>query len=201
MTYKNREVQPELFTKINKKHKQNLLKKNIFCSHYKSAISVSLDTLIVIIIGMLMVNLSAFVLGIEKGKLIAKNTQERKIVVPLGNPAVPVKQKKETKTAVEPIKEKKVIETVPEQEKQTAQNIGNPTAGYIIQLVTYSSDSYASKEVTRLKAQGLDGHVIKSGEYYIVYAGTYNSKIKAKENLDNFKKRYKDCFVRFLKNS
>ncbi|MBU1086479.1 MAG: SPOR domain-containing protein [Candidatus Omnitrophica bacterium] len=204
MTYKNREVQPELFCKINKKQTQNLLNKNIFCSHYKSAISVSLDTLIVIIIGVLMVNLSAFVLGIEKGKLIAKNDLNKTIAVqPIGNAAVPIKPKKiiVVPEAVEEIIEQKQIKIDPIEEKQIVKKVVSPADGYIIQLVTYSTDSTANKEVTRLNDLGLDGHVLKSGEYYVVYAGTYNSKIKAKEKLARFKERYKDCFVRLLKKS
>jgi len=204
MTYKNREVQPELFCKINKKQKQNLLNKNIFCSHYKSAISVSLDTVIVIIIGVLMVNLSAFVVGIEKGKTIAKNSKNKCIAVqPAGNAAVPVKQKKSViiPLAIEPkaVEVKTNIKAIAA--KQIVKTVGNPTSGYIIQLVTYSKDSTAHKEVTRLNAVGLNGHVLKSGAYYIVYAGTFESKISAKAKLNRFKKRYKDCFVRLLKKS
>ncbi|MFH1063234.1 MAG: SPOR domain-containing protein [Candidatus Omnitrophota bacterium] len=206
MTYKNREVQPELFCKTKKEQKQNLLNKNIFCSHYKSAISVSLDTLIVIIIGVMMVNLTAFVLGIEKGKLIAaKNEQTKTIVLePVGNAAVPSKQKKKliVPAVIEPEKNIEInteINTI--EEKQIVKNIEHPADGYIIQLVTYSSDSNANSEVDRLNAQGLQGHVLKSGEYYIVYSGMYNSKIKANEKVTSFKQRYKDCFVRLLKKS
>ncbi len=204
MTYKNREVQPELFCKINKKQKQNLLNKNIFCSHYKSAISVSLDTLIVIIIGVLMVNLSAFVLGIEKGKTIAKNDVNKCVAVqPAGNAAVPMKQKKSIigPAAIKQNARKENPEIKAIEQKQIVKKVVIPASGYIIQLVTYSSDSPAHKEVSRLNDIGLAGHVIKSGEYYIVYAGTYNSKITAKEKLAGFKQRYKDCFVRLLKKS
>jgi cell division septation protein DedD len=202
MTYKDREVQPELFGKINKKQKQNLLNKNIFCSHYNSAISVSLDTLIVIIIGVLMVNLTAFVLGIEKGKVIAKSESSKVIAIePDSNAAEPLLQKKITVVPAAAEEEQKTIEINPAEEKTVAENSANPSAGYIIQLVTYSSDSFAHSEVDRLSAQGLDGHVLKSGEYYIVYAGTYNSKIKANEKLASYKQRYKDCYVRLLKKS
>ncbi|MBU1044220.1 MAG: SPOR domain-containing protein [Candidatus Omnitrophica bacterium] len=204
MNYKNREVQPELFCKINKKQSQNLLNKNIFCSHFKSAISVSIDTLIVIIIGVLMINLSAFVLGIEKGKCIAKNQDCKTIAVqPAGNAAVPMKQKKQNiiPVAIEEKAPEEKLEINVVEEKQIVENAVKPADGYIIQLVTYSSDTSANKEASRLNDQGLGGHVLKSGEYYIVYAGTYNSKMTAKEKLGKFKERYKDCFVRLLKKS
>ena len=205
MTYKNREVQPELFCKVNKKQKRNLLNKNIFCSHYKSAISVSPDTVIVIIIGVLMVNLSTFVLGIEKGKSIARNSDDKNIVVqPLGNAVVPMKQKRSLDVPAVTIEQKvqgkkTKIKTI--EQKQIVNNVGNSASEYIIQLVTYSSDSSAHKEVSRLNDIGLNGHVLKSGVYYIVYAGTYNSKMIAKKKLAMFKERYKDCFVRLLKKS
>lgn len=196
MTYGNREVQPELFSKTKKEQKQNLLKNNLFGLAYKSAISFSLDTLIVIIIGMMMVNLSAFVLGIERGKTLAKNEQTKVKVI---EPAVVDAGLPLTVPIPLAIEEKKVITSTVEK-KQIVNNDSIPADGYIIQLVTYSSDSYANNEVNRLTAQGLDGHVLKSGSFYIVYSGTYNSKVKANEKLASFKQRYKDCFVKKILN-
>lgn len=197
MTYGNREVQPELFSKTKKEQKQNLLKNNLFGLAYKSAISFSLDTLIVIIIGMMMVNLSAFVLGIERGKILAKNEQ---IKVKVIEPAVVDAELPLVAPIPLAIEEEKKVITSTVEKKQIVNNDSKPADGYIIQLVTYSSDAYANNEVNRLTAQGLDGHVLKSGSFYIVYSGTYNSKVKANEKLASFKQRYKDCFVKKILN-
>jgi len=200
MSYKNREVQPEFFCGIKKKHKPSIFKKNIFGVNYKATISLPYDTFIVIVIAVLMVNLTLFVLGIERGKILARTTS--------GNEApkadvrvstnVPAEPEKNTHTGSEP------VQKLPEETVDTEENPPAPETekrGYIIQLVTYSSNRYAEQELERLKAAGIEGSVIQSGKYFVVYAGVYRSKSAAKEKLSNFKERYKDCFVRFLKNS
>ncbi|MCG2710915.1 MAG: SPOR domain-containing protein [Candidatus Omnitrophica bacterium] len=196
MSYKNREVQPELFCTVKKK--QNGLQKSFFQEHFESPFSISCDTLIVIIIALLMVNLSSFVLGVEKGKSQAKAENENII------------EKKQIKLlAVEPSKQ---IKPVPALRKRPEEIINNKAPetemnpvietarkGYIIQLVTYSSNSNADKEAEKLRAQGYSSYVQKSGEYYVVYSGMYESRTSAIEKLPRLKKHYKDCFVRLLK--
>jgi len=200
MAYKNREVQPELFCSIKKRQKHGFFHRNIFEDHYKSSFSIQCDTLIVLVIALLMVTLASYVIGIERGKRLAKASSCDEAL------------KNETKTTNTKLFEEdkqQEIKSGPERE-QTEQAVpveeSEPepviaSNGYIIQLVTYSSDSYAEKEVERLKAQGYDIHVLKSGEYYVLYSGTYKSKSLANEKLNRFKERYKDCFVRRLKNS
>jgi len=199
MNYKNREVQPELFCSPRKKQKQSVFQKNSFQDHYRSAIPVPVDTLIVIVIAGLMITLSAFVAGLERGKVIVRaelrGTQE--VIV---SPAKPRKTTVATKNA--PIEKTETLEILPKTKSlKTEKPLESLQKGYIIQLVTYRSDRYANEEVRRMKDSGISGYVLKSGEYYVVYSGTYSSKIKANEKLDNFKKRYKDCFVRLLKKS
>ena len=200
MTYKNREVQPELFCNMKKKQKQSCLQKSIFNGHYKSSFSVSCDTLIVIIIALLMVNLSSFAIGIEKGKALAKAGQ--KSIVDKKPIRLLAEEKPE---AVKPVRKvnKESEEIIPREVAATETAPIKDTAqkGYIIQLVTYSSNSNASKEAEKLRAQGYSSYVLKSGEYFVVYSGTYESKTSAIEKLPGLKKRYKDCFVRFLKNT
>ncbi|MFH1093374.1 MAG: SPOR domain-containing protein [Candidatus Omnitrophota bacterium] len=198
MSYKNREVQPELFCTIKKK--QNCLDKNIFKDHYRSSFSVSCDTLIVIIIALLMVNLSSFAIGIEKGKTQSKaenkNILDKKQIKLIA---------KETPKEVEPVpetsKKSEEVITIKIAETETAPVKETARKGYIIQLVTYSSNSNADKEAEKLRAQGYSSYVLRSGEYFVVYSGMYESKTSATEKLPGLKKQYKDCFVRFLKNT
>lgn len=202
MTYKNREVQPELFCTVKKKQKQAILNKNIFKDNYKSSFTVSCDTLIVIIIAILMINLSCFAIGIEKGKGLEK-TAHKKIInkkqIKLLAVEKPEVMQKQQKTEI--IKQPQYVRKI-ETSKEKAIPVLKPAQkGYIIQLVTYSSNSNADKEAEKLRAQGYRSNVRKSGEYFIVYSGTYESKNSANKKLPGLKKRYKDCFVRFLKNT
>ena len=71
MSYKNTEVQPELFTLNDKKRRKKTLRKRLFSINYKSALTISVDTIVVLVISLLMVNLLSFAIGIERGKKIA----------------------------------------------------------------------------------------------------------------------------------
>ncbi|MCK4994237.1 MAG: SPOR domain-containing protein [Candidatus Omnitrophica bacterium] len=200
MAYKNREVQPELFCTLKKKQKQNILHKNIFQDHYKSSFTVSCDTLIVIIIALLMVNLSTFAIGIEKGKSLT-NADSKKIVNKKQKQLLAIEKPEVPQQVIATIKEPQYAAKIIAPKAAESQEINTDKKGYIIQIVTYSSNSNADKEAQKLKDQGYRSNVRKSGEYFIVYSGTYESKTSAIEKLPGLKKRYKDCFVRFLKNT
>ncbi len=197
MAYKNREVQPEFFSTVKKKQKKSFLQKSIFQDNYKSSFTVSCDTVIVIIIALLMINLSSFAIGIEKGKSLIKEKSKdltNKQKIKLFTVEIPKEIEKVTKVSEKP----QHISTVKSPE-ESASVLDTVKKGYIIQLVTYSSNKNATEEAEKLRAQGYRSNVRKSGEYFIVYSGEYDSKNLAIEKLPRFKKRYKDCFVRLLK--
>ena len=194
MNYKNREVQPEFFCNVKHKQRQGIFQKNIFQDHYKSEFSISADTLVVVVIAGIMINLSGFVLGIERGKSIALQEANAGHV----RAARIVK----TKPEIPAIKAEGVAPAQPEAPQEitlepavSPEPPAEPESGYVIQLVTYKSDKYANEEVQRLKENGLTGFVKKTGDYYVVYSGKYASRGTAKEELGSYKKRYKDCFV------
>lgn len=201
MAYKNREVQPELFSSIKKKQKQGFFHKNIFEEHYKSSFSIQCDTLVVLVIALLMVNLTSYVIGMERGKILAKASSCDEV---LKNKTTTTKIEQLVTENAPPEITSEPEETKAEKADQDEESAPEPVIasnGYIIQLVTYSSDSSANKEVERLKAQGYEIHILKSGDYFVLYSGTYETKTTADEKLMRFKERYKDCFVRRLKNS
>lgn len=199
MPFKNREVQPELFYEIEKKRKTDFFKKNLFLFNYKSVIQIPIDNLIVLVISLIMANLLAFVLGIERGKNLTKltlqNTPQETIV----------KEKKEEKNNIATFKQKAIEKVKAEQniieEKTTKQE--SPIApvlkeNFTIQLASYCSNTFANKALEQLKKDGFKVFVLEKGKYFVVCAGFYSDKKKAQESLYQFKKRYKDCLVRAL---
>jgi len=193
MSYKNREVQPELFSGIKNKQATTTFKKGLFSNNYKTGISIAYDALIVFIIATLMVNLSFFVFGIERGKYLAKINSAKQAVT-----ATPAKRQPQPDRAMIPAASIKIEPPKIEQKNPAPEERETAEAGYAIQLVTYSSNGYANKEVERLKEDGVSGFVQKIGNYYVVYSDIYNDKITAQQKLEDFKKRYKDCLVRFF---
>ncbi|MFH2139134.1 MAG: SPOR domain-containing protein [Candidatus Omnitrophota bacterium] len=202
MSYKNTEVQPELFNGITKKQRQKAFRRNAFSINYKSAITVSVDTLIVIALTLVMVNLLCFVVGMEKGKQFAK-LQDNEAIIKVVPEKIQAKQNIITKNQEpetnEEIKKDKLEHDVVVKPVETAPNSSNQ--GYAIQLASYNKNGIAEKEAQLLKQKGFESFVLKKGDFYVVYTGVYLEKTTAIKNLDNFKKRYKDCFVRFLEKS
>ena len=197
MSFQNKEVQAEFFTELNGRHKSGRFKKRFFPFEGISAVSVTLDNLIVIGIIILMVNLLCFVCGIERGKqmVLADGTpvfpSANRAQISLPQPAataVPTALtgagSAESSAGTEPQPREKPA--VPHRE------------GYAIQLVTYTNNTTAQRELEHLKAQGHESFALKKGNYYVIYSGVYPSKSQAKKELDNFKKRYLDCFVKAL---
>lgn len=71
-------------------------------------------------------------------------------------------------------------------------------AKYTIQLVTYKDEQQAAKEIERLQAKGFEGFVIPSGPYFQVCAHYAETKSKAQSFLNEFLRegRYPDAYVR-----
>lgn len=69
---------------------------------------------------------------------------------------------------------------------------------YTIQLITYSQQAQAAKEVNKLKASGADAFYIMSGRFYKVCSGAYADTSGARKDIADFKRNrwYKDCFLR-----
>ena len=69
---------------------------------------------------------------------------------------------------------------------------------YTVQLVTYTTEALAIREVNRLKSSGYEGFVIPSGTYYQVCADYFASKLKARSVLERFRAsgRYPGAYIR-----
>ncbi len=195
MSYKNRDVQPELFSGLEKKHKKTSFRKRLFPVNKSLAVSISYDALIVVIITLLMINLVSFVCGIERGKNLTKINNNKSDL------KLRAKAKSLKKTIVPKNNTRKgQTQIIPEQKIKVGQN--NPPNSatrdkkYTIQLVTYSKEGLAKIEVDRLKANGFKSFLLKKGKYFVVYSGIYNTRKGALKKVNHLKKRYKDCLVR-----
>lgn len=71
-------------------------------------------------------------------------------------------------------------------------------AKYTLQLVTYTDQHTALKELDRLKTKGHEGFVIPSGRYFQVCANYFDTTSKARNVLKELRGtgRYPDAFVR-----
>ncbi|MBU2063402.1 MAG: SPOR domain-containing protein [Candidatus Omnitrophica bacterium] len=199
MHYKNKEVQPEFFSGIKKLKQNNSFQKGIFADKFKNGIHLAYDALVVVIISVLMTNLTFYVLGIERGKSLAglaKETTQQKSKMRVETSREAEKISVITEQPQSDIQQTK--QPVEEQKEETTAEIDydNVARGYAIQLVTYSSNSYADKEMDKLKTQGFRSFTVRQGNYYVVFSGVYPDKQQANKQLKPLQNRYKDCFVR-----
>lgn len=72
---------------------------------------------------------------------------------------------------------------------------------YTIQVLTYKTESAATRQIQKLEEKGFDGFVIPSGEYYQVCANAFESKTTAKKTLESLQSSGlapSDAFVRSI---
>ena len=69
---------------------------------------------------------------------------------------------------------------------------------FTVQLVTYSDQSQAIKEIERLKTNGHEGFVIPSGRYFQVCVNYFENQAGARSSLKELREtgRYPDAYVR-----
>lgn len=128
------------------------------------------EKVIVIIIGFIITSMVSFFWGVEKGKQLIPATAQIKPVT-------------------ERIKKQSLI-------KEPVRK--DPLHNYTIQLASYRSKTSAQKEADALRKKGHLPLILSKGKYSVVCVGNFSDKKMATNLLPEFKKRYRDCFIRSL---
>lgn len=165
----------------------------------------SQQSIIIVFIGIILLLVASFTLGVEKGKLVARNSaRQEKAVVPaalLAN-AVP-------ETAPDPAATKKqavlplapVVTTAATDPKSQAPraeiSAENPAVGgYAIQVASVKTKDSAQRLADNLTKNGWKSFIKPSGNYIIVLAGNFTKREDAKNSVKELKKTYSDCFIK-----
>lgn len=191
----NKPVQLEIFEQDYKSRRNSLSDAHSDTAVHHSRFPIQTC---VIVSCSIIVFISVFVLGIEKGKSLVRNNTSVAItkktpepdtntIAPLPNTNKPLSPQEQT-TPITPINK-----NLEKNEKSAIVSASK----FVIQIATYKKDSsYVEKEIAKLKQKGFEAFVKKSGDYAIIYAGNFENKQKAQERLKELKKTYKDCFVK-----
>lgn len=147
------------------------------------AISLSYENLILLTIGLIMTLIVCYSLGVEKGRHLAGlqdqeiiEAQEQIQATPKQMPPEPKKKKMRIKVA----------------EKQKSITQDSP----YIQVASFRTTKFASKEMQQLKIKGYQPFTLTWGKYKVVCVGGYNNKDEANQALTQLKKLYADCILR-----
>jgi len=182
-------------------------------------VTVALENMVFGAIVVIMCIVTAFALGVERGKRLeqarAPETKESpgtlaakprvklepiKISKASTEPAV-IPPKKKEKKAARPVIEKTIGTTAQKEEvnNKVAQRVEKePVAGmrYTVQLISYKQESLAVKEKNKLLKKKIDAFIAKSGKWYQVCVGKYKDMREASEGLKKFQRKYRGCFIR-----
>lgn len=193
---KPQEQQAELFTEFNKPKTPERFP-GVTKTHKPLLWSTTVEQLILMGIGLILLCCFIFFLGVMRGKSLSPQisgdpyrTQPTQALVPKPAMVVPA-----ALPAAAPIVKPAPALSLPPKIAAVPQK-SNPKKPYTIQLVTYKKQDLAQKEVASFRKAGYYSVVIPSGDYYLVCVGQYANIEEAKKDLRFFGSKYKDCFLR-----
>ena len=184
-------------------------------------ISLRLDQTVIVLIALLGIYVLVFSFGVETGKryamaeLKAERAKREKMVEELrekifanNNNQVPepiTENEKITAQNLTPKTDKQIHAAaasklaVPVEAKTDA--VDKPSGKYTIQVITFTSQAFASKELKKFSHIGQKGFVISKGKYLHVCVGGFESRQKAIQLLTQLKEQGmapRDAYVRPL---
>ncbi len=150
------------------------------------------------LLGLLLVVLAGFCLGVERGKQIGPQLEVVSMAGVATAQNLPVVQpvRAAVPAAVAP---RKTIPVIPAAVSPVpAPAVSEPAAsgGFAIQLASYLGQQAAQEEVRRLAKNGVRAQVLKQGKYLELRAVGYRSKQEAKAALSGLRKIYPDAFLK-----
>ena len=178
-------IQKELFEFKASGRQSNGLRR--FFQKADLTVSLSAERMVFVSIGIIMLLVVSFALGVEKGKTIsaAKETTAVPVQAVQQRTAatnVTVQRTAVTNTTVRPVV----------QVKSAADN-GKP---YMVVAASYLKEPSAIQEVNRLKGNGLEAFVYRSGPYYLVCVGSFTNRESAQKILNKVRQTHRDAYVR-----
>ncbi len=197
---KNQQIEFEVFPKDNKTNYSYLSEIQSDTAKQTTQINVvfSHQSVIIIFICLVMLLVASFALGVEKGKLVARNSimepQEKAIT----ETAVPVVSKEETAEINQqnPVQEKIAAQLPADSAGESVNKSPNITGGYTIQVASLKSEASAKGLAEKLTQKGITSFTKTSGKYTIVLAGNFAKREDAQQSLRELKKTYSDSFIR-----
>ncbi|MDP3791925.1 MAG: SPOR domain-containing protein [Candidatus Omnitrophota bacterium] len=154
------------------------------------AVSLSAERLIFVSIGVIMLLVVSFALGVERGKASAAKTVR---ISPAIAQAVPAQRPAAAVTIQQPVQAKTAVKAPV---KAVAVKPAQNTMPYTIVVAAFSKEATAVKEVGRIKISGLEAFVYNSEPYYLVCVGSFANKENAQRTLNKVKQMHRDAYVR-----
>jgi hypothetical protein len=174
------------------------------------AITLTPEKMVFAAIGVIMLIVVFFALGVEKGRNAAyvKFTETKTVIkdiiatpiIPVRPAIVPVVVTKSSAAAPIVVSKSAATDTAAKINPQTttikAQAVFDKTKPYTVVAVTFSREDLAIKEVGKLRMAGLDAFVYYKGPYYVACVGSFQNKEAAGKILNKIKQMHRDAYVK-----
>lgn len=168
-------MQPELFEDLDGVARSRSAQRPLFPYRFLR-VRVAYEDIVFAALGILLVLLAGFCLGVERGKLVtALHTTPVPVVSSVG--------------AELPTKELKTLQPVATKEPSS-------TGRYAIQVASFLDRAPAEREAQRLRHQGLAPQVIAQGRFFELRVVGFRSREEALGPLASLRKMYRDSFVK-----
>lgn len=146
-------------------------------------LTFSMEKLVFISIGLIMLMVIIYALGVERGKSLRPQAIVQNRVVS----QAPLEPKPIQQVHAIPAPTPPTTKTQPPKEQDKP---------YTIVAVTFLRKDTALAEVNRLKKEGFESFIAESDSYFLVCVGAYDDKEGAKPMLSKVKKIYKDAYLK-----
>lgn len=166
-------------------------------------ISTTLEQLLFAGLILILVFCLVFFLGVLRGRYIAGpqfSSARVAVQAPAPVQAQPVVRREAAPAPVRtvpvstPVRAAAVsVPTVASSAPSAASTAAKP---YTIQVLTTKKKAYADTETSSLRARGVNGWMMRSGEYYVVCVGYFKNKEEAKKDLSSLKGKYSSAYLR-----
>lgn len=190
-------TQPELFEEVSSDLRPRRSPFPLFPGR-SLRIQVAYEDLLFGALGLILVLLGGFCLGVERGKGL---TFRQPVLEPSEGVSSTVAHA-EARSSAESESPVPVVPVIPVAISRPPQETSpGPSAArgvYAIQLASYVGQQPAQEEVRRLSRQGTTAQVIRQGKYYELRAVGFRSWAEAKEALADLRKTYRDAFIKRL---
>ncbi len=184
------EKQKELFEEFQKPEKKFRFFKgnnNKFLQDRPFLLQFSVEKLIFYSIGILLVVIVIFCLGVEQGK----NIINYKKPIAVQNQAPIQQAPKQQVQAVGPVVTK-VIPRAVVQPKITKGTF------YSIRIATYANKDFADKDILKIKQMNLPVYIIKSGKFFVINVGDYADRQAAEAAFSMLKKYFSGIYIKTI---
>ncbi len=164
------------------------------------AIILTPEKMVFAAIGMIMLIVIFFALGVEKGRSVTRTKFTAKKTMARDLAATPVVSVTEAKAPTCVPKNGAATNITPKNGQPTeaakTEVAFDKTKPYMVIAAAFSRKEFALKEVSRLKKADLEAFVYYGEPYYLACVGSFNSKSSAQKILNKVKQMHRDAYVR-----